>query len=380
MTTHAAQTTVWDFRGGKEGGKWIAKALSQVEMTLNGLQIATTKDGFLQRKNDAAFPADMVSVMVTNAQDIEAVFMWHRSDDPSTSMFQLPFVIRANPLPQTVKINVERYDEWDPRSDAVAIGFPAGTTLLLHAVTLSRFSPYEKFLEGWKSFWSFDTFEAYSINFLWGPIVNFTPAGREEQWHSSPPTGWSGLRVFYAAFTAGCALFATYAWIYKRRSYDAHKHAWKGVLLLSAGLWLMLDIRMGSEILSYAYKDYISYISKPLGERTLRSRLDSYDVLEQSIPEIAKVGHVVLVTPWPMLGMARYLLFPSTLLIPGEPGSAEAALWLVYMDPAISIDTDRRLSKGGSPLSLPGSILLRFENNSFLFRTDAVSPAPSPAS
>ncbi len=141
-------------------------------------------------------------------------------------------------------------------------------------------------------------------------------------------------------------------------------------LFCFAVLWLVFDLRMGLEILSYVRADYATYVSQRPGERSLRNFENFHQVLDRSRPFLAGQSSYMFLSEegTPYLSHMRYFTYPSVPLPLGEPAE-HANIWIVYKRPDISVNDQGELVAKQQVISAPGDVLERFDDSSFLFRT-----------
>lgn len=364
----AEQSTVWDFRAARVQGRWEARGL-QTQKTFTGLLIRATEDGRMTQEIAPAHGSEVVSITAQASRATPGIFLWQERGAPQGVMVQLPFTIPGGPNPIVLDLNAGKYDQWDPRPAAIGIAFPAGSQVLLQEIRLRHWPLHERILHAWKSFWTFDRFEAYSINFLWGPLLTSNPVASADMFDSLPAEGRSANAAFYVVALVAFATAAGYSTAQGKRNLHARRSAFLAAFAILGFCWVLYDVRMGSEILAYARRDFATYVNRPLLKRTFRSRDDLYAVFAQAVPVLREDSRVGLLTPWPLLGVARYLLYPTLLTIPGEEGAASVRTWLVFQDPDARVDERGRLLSVGVALTGSGVILQDYGKHSFLFRT-----------
>ncbi|MEK7218721.1 MAG: hypothetical protein AAB728_04620, partial [Patescibacteria group bacterium] len=258
----AMRTETWDFTGESIPGEWQMKGWTDARSTQQGFRISTTADGSMARLTAFPHAVDVIRITASAPQDARGLLLWHEPDRPPDEVFQLPLILPAGSS-RVDHVDLTVYGVWKGRPDLIGFAFPAGTDVTLETMEFLGFSPLEKLLYNWKSFWTFDTFNASSINFLWGPILRSAPVSRAALFDAPPPQGWSANRVFYAVLAAGGFLL----WLWRRYGKGGRRRALLLFLALTGGLWLFYDLRMGAEFFWYAKWDYDTYFSRPREER-----------------------------------------------------------------------------------------------------------------
>lgn len=361
----AMTETIWNFRDSDLPGAWRTSNLDEPSLTPQGMHItASASDGSLLTELKLPHPIDVITLTFTSAIQTPVQLFWHERHLEPTMLTQLDFEVLGTGREQKIPLNVAGYAQWDSRTDTIGFNFPKGTDLLLQEIRFTHWNIFEVMTEIVKSFWTFDRMSPISINFVWGPVITFSPIGTAQLFNSLPPSGRSGNSLFYGALVLLALGIAGYR--YNRLPLPVHP-----VLLFIAGfgaLWILYDVRMGLELLSYARHDYVSYISKPPGERVLRNYLNFNDMMEQSVPLMERTPEYALLTTkqTPVNAMVRYFALPSIAVEPTGPRE-DLQYWLVFRHSDVDIDGQGRLTVGGVPWSKPGVILKRFDAQSFLF-------------
>lgn len=366
LSAHAAYDSVWDFRGNVPG-RWDVEGLAVAQPTEFGLRIQTTQDGKMKRLTDHTHPMQAVSLLVASAQNTEAIFFWRVTGENGDEFVQLPFVIPHSQTPVSVDIDVSFYPQWDPMTKEVGLQLPAGTDILLQTITLRGWTPQEQAWEAVKSFWHPDAFRPYSINFLWGPLITFNPVGTAQMFQSLPSRGMSAVRLFYFLIAIGAGISIGML-LTKRRS------PWLLALPVAlAASWLIFDLRMGGEILWYAYRDVRDYVGKPLETANFRTHGGFYNIVAEAMPDLLRHDRYILLDDpkSPFYSNLRYMTYPS-LPIRAETATG-VSLWFVYNRPDIGLDEQGRLlmlTPGGSKiLAASGAVLRGFDAHTFLYET-----------
>jgi len=361
----AASTSVWEFNAQSTTmGTWDVKGWEAPQLQSDGVHIRASKDGRMIRDTALTHPVDTIRLVFTRVKPTEGLLIWHIRGTPEDSFVQLPLQITNAADPAVIEVDLTPYPAWDRRADKIGLVLPAGADLVLQRIELTGHTPAEKLSALWKSFWNFDTMRAYSINFLWGPILRTTDIGVDSTFDTLPPVGRSGNWIFYGALLLAVAVLLVRHFL-KR---PAARPLWV-LLLVAAGCWIAYDIRMGAEIVSYAVHDYRSYVSQPLEKQTFRSYDNFFSVVEQSLPALRERPVFAFVGPeqGPFISRVRYLAYPS------RPVRQEESLqgvntWLVFYRDDFTVDAQGRLLQDGNVLINSGEILKRFSDNSFLYR------------
>jgi hypothetical protein len=363
---HAETDTTWDFRDANM--QVDAQGLTNVTKTADGLHIQTSSDGFLYWSKPFTQPVDVMTLHVIGATASDPGLIWHPLIAPAGDTTQLYFHIDPQPDLQDVNVVTNDNPLWDWHTDQFGIGFPAGTDVVLQSITLRNYSTWEKATEAWNAFWTFDQFRPYSINFLWGPLFTFNAISRAKLFDHLPPFGISADRLFYMVIGLGIVLGALCVVLMKDKK-KAKRRAAAIILGTFAVVWVIFDVRMGAEILSYAFHDYNTYIAPEENAKTFRTHGSFYTIANEMMPAIMQVPRYVVVEPndSPFYENLRYMSYPS-IPMHVDQNTTGVTLWAVFQRNDVRMDAMHRLIDAkGHILSPPGHLSKDFGGGTFLF-------------
>ena len=360
IVASAELVTEWDMQRGVPP-RYAVQGLTGVTTTDEGLVIRTDTDGFIIWEEPAfTDPAEVVTIRATAARETDAMLLWHAKDAPEGELVQLPFVIPAGT--HDTHILPTRYPEWTPMPSIVGFAFPAGADVVIERVYWRGFTTAEKLSEAWKSFWTFDAFRPYSINFLWGPLFTFNPLERADLFENLPPNGWSANRLFYLLIAIAAASWVILAFMKKSRT-GAIAFA-----VVFALCWVIFDLRMGLELLVYAKRDIQSHVLGEGRTRQLRTHGNFYAIAEEILPVIMEHDRYVIAAPddsgfYPNL---RYMSYPTVPVF--RDGDTEGVkLWVVLNQKNLRIVDDHIVDETGTQLTGTGTIRMQLDDHTFLF-------------
>ncbi len=367
----AENMEIWNFVGGMPKSATVQQ-IDEARLTGQGLLIKTNTDGFvLWDDYPIPGPAEVITIRVRSARQAEAALLWPRSAADENDLLQLFFTIPATNEFQDIDIIVSDYPEWSHNAKRLGIGFPAGSDLVIEQISFRHWAMTEKIIEGWKSFWTIDEFRPYSINFLWGPLISTNEPARAILYEGLPPKAWSVTRLFYLLIIlAGVA--ATWLAMFAK---DKNVGRQKGILLFAGtciALWLIFDLRMGIEVLTYAKRDIQSHLLAPDSDKYLRTHGRFYTLAEKLVPDIVAHKQYVLVTieGSPYGANMRYMTYPAVPVTP-DGNISGVPLWVIIERPDIIVDAQNRLiTADGKVLSAPGHIIKQIDSGNFLFILD----------
>lgn len=363
LQARAEQVTVWDFRNSIIPGKWDVLSWDNLEPTAEGLHIRAVQDGRIVRAAALTHPVDMVSFLFTNAKPAKATILWRTKEMPPDQLIQLPFSVLGDVgREERVDLDMTTVPEWDGRPEMLGFSLAAGTDITLQEIRMSHAGAMDRIVEGFRSFWTFDEYRPYSINFLWGPLLTYNSANRESLFENLPPRGRSAVILFYLVLAVAALVLTAHRLATARKGQQVALF-----FLIFLGLWIMFDMRMGAETLSYAYTDYQSYIRKPRHERMLRTFLDFNGAAEAVLEEVKDERYGFIVPPGTLLPpMLRYYGYPRLPITNREPDRS-LRYWFVFRENGASVNEQGELIVDGKALSGSGEIITRFGETSFLF-------------
>jgi hypothetical protein len=366
ITVSAQFAFGWDFRGQVPEG-WQIQGVAGAQGAADGLHLKISPEGGGILRN-VSFPSKPESaiIRVRSERNTNGYLLWHLKGAPEGSVPQLPFQLDASESFKEIQLPLSYYKkQWGANVETLGIFFDADSELVIESLSLHRYSLSEKAIEVVRGFWTFDEFRPYSINFLWGPLISYTPAMRAMLYETLPPYAHSATQWMYVLL--GVCLGV---WIVLRFWKSPAAVTVLGILCtVFAGLWIVFDVRMGSEIVAYALRDLNGYALAPQGQRMLRTHQGIFDTLDEAMPELQKHERFGLVTMEnAFYSLIRYRSYPTLPMTP-DMSQSGITLWLVgYRDDA-RIDAQNRLVVGEKILSGSGRIIRQFDSRSYLFST-----------
>lgn len=362
---HAEEIDAWDFRTGQHLPDG-SQGLSAAKVTTNGLQIQTQTDGFLIWSAPFVHPVDVLTLRIRSAKQATLGLLWHPAEDLNLEM-QRDISIPGQPVVQDINLSLYDWKSWNWKTPKIGLGFPAGSDVVIESMIWRRYSFTEKMATAWASFWTFDEFRVYSINFLWGPLVAFNPVALNELYDHLPPTAWSVTRLFYAVIALSAVMgFAFYL-------FDRKAGKRTMLLILCATItacWLVFDLRMGLELINYGIVDYRTFVQPEEKEKMFRTHGNFYSFGSAMLPTIRQYDRYVLYAPEPspFYSNLRYMSYPSVILKP-EQDTAGVKLWVVIGRPDIRAESGRLIDGTGQILSGTGRVVELYDTGTFLFAT-----------
>lgn len=360
----AVQSTEWSFAGETLGSGWEIGGEPSLTATEDGLRISTTARSLFGRPVSTGKPIDAIQIDYKSDTLIEGGMYWHEKGYDVDNLTSIPLKFAPTTGIGTVHLDMTKYSRWERKTDFVGIGLPPNVEITIHRMKVEGWNPVEKLATAFKSFWHFDAIRPSTINFIWGPHIAFTPLGNTLMFQHIPPVEQSANRYFYFVI----AIAVVWALFSVRKHPQRRRHVALVLAGIIAGLWILYDLRMGSEFLSYAKHDYDSYWSKPVGQRTFRERSFFTDFALGTSSLVEGRKEYVFLAPqrWPYLGLIRYYTYP---VVPAEPEQERSIdTWVMYKRPDIFVNAQGQLATEEAVLSGPGEILHEFDTGTFIFR------------
>jgi hypothetical protein len=364
----AEEIDLWNLRG-TAPVNMATQNLQTVQSLKEGLYIRSDTEGYLVWTDKPLDKrVDVITLRIRSGTNLDASFIWQPAYKSDADFFQLPLRIPASEFARDVNILVNNFPQWEWQTGTLGIRFPAGTTVIIEEVQLRRWNMFEKTIEAFKSFWVFDDFTGYSINFMWGPLIATNTPARLAMFDTIPPFAWSAVRIFYAVL----AIAAVVALVFK---------FWRKDTALAAGifagtfaiLWLIFDVRMSAELLSYAHDDIKHFVLADEDERSLRTFETMYTITDRAAEVVKKYDRYALLAPGgrAVIPVMRYSAYPAVPVYEG--GDMTGVRMYAVFDSSITIDEQGQLGRnaqdGRKILSPPGKTIMNFGDGYFLFET-----------
>ena len=358
----AENTTTWTMTNQQKLDGWNSNNLTNVQLLPQGLTVTTQTRGELVGVSKLRHRVDTISFTYISPTGADGLFFWRPPSMEEGNVFQIPITFTASPTTQTLVLDISKISEWDHRSDRIGFVLNAGSQLILQEMSFSGPSGTDVIVYPFKTFFTFDQARAYSINFLWGPLMTYSEQQFNRLFALMPPHATSWNWVFYGILAIGLVVTCI-----QRSSPRARSR----LFLLIAIVWVIYDLRMGAELISYAHTDVKTWWSKPIELKDFRDR-KSFTAFAQTAAPFTegKDRYVFLASHgWPFWGSMKYATFPARPIAPD--GDTEGVdTWIFYKRNDVTQNEDRRLVLNGTPISPPGDIMLRFEPGAFVFVTD----------
>ncbi len=370
----AMESHAFEFAEGKTNAEWQALGPIDIQQVADGLLLSSGNEtGALL--TDAQLPWVAHAARLTSASPTgaEIKFVWAYGDEEDPKTYSVSVDVPGD-TPDVTSFDLAARQEWHAGKKRIGLVLPPHTTMLLTRLEFARWNPLEQFAETSASFWWMDQYRPYSINFTWGPQLSMNPVARQHTYVDVPPKAISTTFLIVLGLSALTIVvtvryFLSGRWSSKRQS---------ALLIIGAAFaacWLLLDMRMGMEFLTWVQHDYATYISGTAPERTFRDRDNFYDFAAFAAPLVADRASYLFFAEreWPYLGNMRYLTYPA---IPGNAFDTDDT-WVIYKRPDLTIGVDGQLMLNSQPISKPGTVLGRFDDGSFVFRVTAAPSAPA---
>lgn len=360
----AASTTTWNFVGEKEIQGWNTNNLTQVQLIAQGLAISTETTGQLVKASHMRHKVDRIALTYISPTGTDGIFFWRAPGMEGNDVYQIPMRFAPTTTTKTVVLDMSQISQWDSRSDRIGFVVNAGSQLILQKIEFTGPGLIDRITYPTQTFFHFDRVRPYSVNFLWGPLMTYSQQQMDSLFSRMPPNGESWNKVFYPILFFGFII--TVLWNRFMRT----SVTWIFLVLLAV-LWVIYDLRMGAEFLSYATLDLKTWWKQPIELQDFRDRGSFNAFAKTAAPFIEGKDRYVLIASsgWPFTGSMKYLTYPAKP-ISFEDDTEGIDTWIVYNRNDITLDAKRRLSLNGEPISPPGGVILDFEPGGFVFVAD----------
>lgn len=328
--------------------------------------IIADSDGYMTTKTDFKKKIDAVILTIQTARDMEAVLLWQEPSIAVKGYNQLPFVLEKSDAPQVVDIDLSTLPIWNSKTSEFGIGVPKGAQVLIEKIEFVSYNPLEKIFHGVLSLWKFDVYAPQAINFLWGPFLNFNPIARTDMYLMDPPLGTSGMWVVYIIL----AIFGLRAGKNIVKHNQSQAKALVMFLSVMGGIWIILDLRMGSEILSYALTDWKDHVLQKPGKKNLRKHRSFHDTVNDAMPILTSSGSYFFKGPGKTIYFSamRYLTYPVKPVQSGLNLENTTYGLIFGTTDAVINDADQLVTSDGILHNGPCSIEKEYRDYSFLLK------------
>lgn len=363
MTCEAAKTTTWNLMNIEKLVGWNTNNLTTVNLIPQGLAVSTQTQGQLVKVSNIKHHVDKVGITYISPTGGNGVFFWRARGMAEDEVFQIPMTFTPSTTQQKVILDMSEVTKWDAQSDRIGFVLNAGTQLILQEMSFSGPGLIDKVIYPLKTYFKFDVTHAYSINFLWGPLMTYSQEQLDSMYTQVPPSGDSWNKVFYVLLAAGLVLVL----LLKKL---LNKNVIVAFFICTAALWLVYDLRMGSEFISFARTDVRTWWSKPLELKDFRDR-SSFTAFAQTAAAFTedKEQYVFIASHgWPFWGSMQYEAYPA-IPVSYEKDTTGIDTWIIFNRKDITTNEEGRLMLKGEPISPPGDIMMNFQPGAFVFVT-----------
>jgi hypothetical protein len=363
----ALQSRTYDVSSGALGMEWKTSGRISAEKTPAGLVLSTgSETGTVLTDAVPSFFPEAATVVLSADSPGTMYFTWNRKENPARLHTVILPYGTGNEVP--LSFSLRRNQAWHDDLLSFGITLPPNTAVMIHGIDFLRWSYAERMAFMAKSFFVFDDYRPYSINFVWGPLLAMNPIEAGNLYQALPPQQLYAMELVNLLLVLGLVLIA--AWHLWKSPHGTKKRriVVQGMTLILM-LWIAMDLRMGSEFLAWVIHDHETYIGAPSSTREFRDRGRFYDFGTYASGLVSDRDTYVFLAQqqWPYLGNMRYLTYPA---IPGFDIEQDDT-WVIYDRPDIAVNAGGQIAIDGEPLTPPGRILGRFDETSFVFRISA---------
>lgn len=186
-TSLAMQTQSFEFHAGEINATWEGKGPITMEQRPDGILLRSTGTGLFITDDELKIAPQLGSLTISNEKASSAFLLWvYDRDENGTNYTQSIFLPRGEKI--VTSFSLSEVKNWHPYAKKIGIALTPGTQILLHRIDFNALNPFERMLERVRSFWTFDEYRPYSINFLWGPQIADNPVLRSTMLLDLPPS------------------------------------------------------------------------------------------------------------------------------------------------------------------------------------------------
>jgi hypothetical protein len=373
VVVHANWSTLWQLPNDIANQR-LAADRAVLTPVPGGLRVQSQPNGGIGIFLSVSHRIDGIRIVFANSQPVPTYFVWHRKNDPEGVFVQFPVRLSGQPG-EEISLPLTAFPTWDPWSNLVGLRFPEGADVTLSQIEFGGWTLSEKIREGIRSFFVIDSLNAYSINFLWGPLIGTTPQMRSQLFDSQPPIGYSINRYFYYLLFIVAAVVILWT-LYERFSNgrDCKRTAITIFFSVFFLLWLVFDARMGAELLVNFTHDVQTFVLKPSGEKQFRNQQNFNDAIERSLPLLTSVSRYATYVQEgaPIAKQVWYATYPTSRHLTAQETPADAEAFFVFRRTDYAVDDKGQLlhqkSDGTVEVLAKSGSIMRFDDYSFLYK------------
>lgn len=360
----------WLFQRDGNVEQWVLEGLDLSLLNRQGITFRGEAGGTL-RSPPLELPASdirQVKVEIGSTRAMTGAFTWTSTAGGASSsreVMQFPMKQGQN---QRFTFAVAEMTTWLEEIQELAFTFPDAAEITVYAVSLVARSPLARLRQLWDAYWTLDEFTPATINLLNGPHLVTNPLDL--------PSFLDTTKV-YRSTSAGLLWYiaiGVVALIGIAVSLTTHLRSPLRTFVLPilttiAVLWVVADVRMGIELLSYAKTDWKTYVRQPQEQRQFRDRERLYDFAEFA-GRILPPGityNLIVPRSWPYVGIIRYATVPSIPVEVQQPDQAISRYWVFYNIDGVATEGGSLLHRG-QVLRSSGTLLGFFANGSLIYR------------
>ncbi len=358
---------VWNFVLPTDASQWTGVNLRITQDPRRGLAITSDANGALHSPL-LSLPMDRYPTIQLDLQSQDGTrgvltvrtAAMRESDTPLGVPFEAP------PGDQSLVFSLGESPLWTGELTEIRITTPEPEQFSVGSVVVRHRSPLAELATLARSYGTFNRFRRYVINVTLGPHITIDPAWIPHLFDEGDVyTTWSANILTYLALILVALLTAIIAWLRQRPLLSAVLVSLFAAIGVS---WVVSDVRMGSEMISYVAEDVRTYLRRTPPSRSFREFGAIYDFADFAAARLppGEPYNLIAPNPWPYVGILRYATTPALPLFIDQPSQAQHPLWVFYETANVSF-RQGRLYVGDQPITRTGSLLGTFAEGSFLF-------------
>ncbi|HLD07664.1 MAG TPA: hypothetical protein VJB60_01225 [Candidatus Peribacterales bacterium] len=363
----------WTFRDEEDIRAWSYKGMEEAALTDEGLQFDIQANATMFRALPEGFHQHVDAIELSfdamTLKEVALLFLTFDDEGKIVRRFRMSFLDMADgPVHQYIPL--EFYRREVEKTEVLAMVYEGSAQdVTFDGIRFIHYSLFEKLIGAWKSFWNMQSFQPFTINILHGPVIvkDRGPFSLREDQRVMALSANAYFLVGIALFGLAMLFIALYRVRMKRESWENVRLSSLRVFLGTVfALWLFYDLRMGMEFLQNVAHDHFSFVIAEEREKEFRDVGKFPEFIAFAKPYLKDVPLYEFFTAerWPFFGMMRYETYPAK----PNPGEPLADIWVIFNRRDMGVDTENRLTLSGNPITLPGTVLARFDVSSFIFR------------
>lgn len=385
LPAQAVQINEWKIESQEELKEWSFSGINEGSITTGGFQFDIAGQATMFRPLPKDFHSSVDAIEIAydpkDLTEVTLLLLTFNKENKITRRFKISF-LGGDEETATEYVPLDLYRDNITGTEELAIVYKGDAKgVLFKHIKFFRYNILEEMLGAWRSFWRMQSFQPFTINILHGPVIirDIGPYHLAPSQHVLARSVNAYLVVGLSFFGIALLFYGFYRIAKKGEKWTVIRprllHVFFGSVL---AVWLLYDLRMGSEFIRNVADDHWNFIQAPPLQQKFRDVGNFPAFAEGAREHLQGVEQYEFFARdrWPYFGMMRYETYPAKPN-PGEPSSD---VWVIYDRKDMIVGNDGRLMLSGQAITEPGEVLWRFDQRSFIFRGKYTSPPLSASS